>query len=518
MTEVRYMISDVSNILDISTNDLRELEYCLSLNIKRTEFGYRYYHQEDINLLRNVRDLQDKGFHLRVIKSILPYADKVNGLKEDELLEVKQKLEDALGLSGLEAQEKIKAKYGKAIVINLEEGDFVYQDPSTKQLTRFHAVNRKPKEVKIQPITREVGKSKSSDEVAAATAEKVFQGSHRDEEARKPSVGVDIGMRKDSFDKVLEESNVTKVNENRIDENRILQEKVKTKAKSKEEGISNPKVMQINDLKQARACNFMGAKKYIKLESFQREHSSAKVPQVKLYEERSLGRSSFEDSPSDKRHSEDSSLEREYSEESSLERGYTEESSSRKKPYEESSSGKRVSEESSLGKKVSEESSLEKKVAEAWFFEEESFGESPRKAKGYHIDLQEDEKPKFNELIEDGSSGHVKLQSGAGQMVESKSDADKIVQFREIMCSIVMEALRKNNQTLTNDINDTVTQSIVKEMDYLMRAREERQEERFRQLDRTIRETQQQRQQTAVTKEGKKKKPSKFFQKYKVRI
>ena len=100
----------------------------------------------------------------------------------------------------------------------------------------------------------------------------------------------------------------------------------------------------------------------------------------------------------------------------------------------------------------------------------------------------------------------------------SKASQDKVTQFRQIMCSIVMDALRQNNHTLTEDINDVVTQSVVKEIDYMMKVREERQEERFRQLDRTIRETQMQRQQAAATKEGKKKRTSKFLKKNKVRI
>ena len=344
MTETRYMISDVSRILDIPSNVLRYLEYHLSLSIKRTELGHRYYLQEDIDLIRSVKELRDKGFHLKIIRSILPYIDKIVQLEPERLNEMRDRMEAALGLSGSEAQERIKAQYGKTIDINMEEGDFVFKDPSTKQMTRVGIMKKTTEGVNIQATTQGVdkpGESLYEDEVA---------------------------------------------------------------------------VSKVGDYKKSKADRMVGTEKTI-------------IPVVDLEKE--------------------------------------------------------------IRKDI-----RTKGNSESGTNREESH-----------------------------KSEEIQAQPQGKQMLDHKSEAsllrdsqDKIVQFKEIMCAIVMDALQQNNRALTNDINETVTQSIVKEMDYMLKIKEEHEEERFRQLDRAIREAQQQRQQAAITKEGKKKKPSKFFQKNKVRI
>lgn len=425
MTEVKYMISDVSRILDIPTNVLRYLEYCLSLNIKRTELGYRYYLQEDIDLLGNVRILRDKGFHMKVIKSILPYIDKVKDLDASKLYELRERLEAALGLSGLEAKESLKAQYGKVIDINMEEGDFVYKDPSTQQKTRLSSVLIKTEEVNAQPIALEVDNNRSCEEVAATDV--VMRESHMDEETTNLSENYEFSNLENSIN---------------YKEKEFFTDRKSRKKKEK-------KVTQIYDLKQAKPCHYMGAKKMNNI-----------VDVMK-----------FEDQPEEK-------IEEDKLEEDKLEEV-------------EEKVEEKLDEKAEGAPKVEEEDSLQAKT-------------------------ETKTEPMTEEKREETRSEEKGLYSTQDTML--KLNQDKIVQFREIMYSIVMDAVRQNNHTLTNDINDTVTQSIVKEMDYMMRVREERQEEKFRQLDRTIRETQLQRQQAAATKEGKKKKPSKFFQKNKVHI
>lgn len=105
--------------------------------------------------------------------------------------------------------------------------------------------------------------------------------------------------------------------------------------------------------------------------------------------------------------------------------------------------------------------------------------------------------------------------------VAGELNKGKLLEFRSIMGSIMSEAMGKNNETLVQELNQTVSDSVRREMEYFMRLKEEREEERFKQLDRTIREYQQLRQQTAAAKEIEEKKPrkkSKFFQKNNVRI
>jgi len=87
---------------------------------------------------------------------------------------------------------------------------------------------------------------------------------------------------------------------------------------------------------------------------------------------------------------------------------------------------------------------------------------------------------------------------------------DKLVQFRSIMKGIMADALKENNIELSDSVSMNVTNSVIKEMDYLLRMKEEREEERYKQFDRLLREYQSGKQHSAAAKE-KEKKRWKFF-------
>jgi hypothetical protein len=65
---------------------------------------------------------------------------------------------------------------------------------------------------------------------------------------------------------------------------------------------------------------------------------------------------------------------------------------------------------------------------------------------------------------------------------------DKMAQFRSIMTEIMLDALRQNNEELGQRINYTVTDSVVREINYMMDKREESLEEHFKGMDRRLRE------------------------------
>lgn len=99
------------------------------------------------------------------------------------------------------------------------------------------------------------------------------------------------------------------------------------------------------------------------------------------------------------------------------------------------------------------------------------------------------------------------------EVTDSKMD-----QFRAIMSHIIVSALRENNEVLAEEVGMNVTDGVVREMNYLMRIQEEKQEERFKKFDSVLRDYQKGRQLIAATSELKKKKKSKFFRKNKVYI
>lgn len=129
----------------------------------------------------------------------------------------------------------------------------------------------------------------------------------------------------------------------------------------------------------------------------------------------------------------------------------------------------------------------------------------------------------------------AKENSGEGQAlmnVQSQVPVDamsaelKMEQFQEIMTKIIGKALEANNRSLTgaisNEVSDKVSERVIKQMDYVMRENEEREEERFRKLDEAIRSRQKANAEAAAAmEENKRKKKKRVFgrkQKVKPRI
>ena len=72
--------------------------------------------------------------------------------------------------------------------------------------------------------------------------------------------------------------------------------------------------------------------------------------------------------------------------------------------------------------------------------------------------------------------------------VESEHE-DKLLQFKRLLNGMILEALNENNQVIEKEVSE----SIIKEVDYLLRVKEEADEDRYRQLDELIRSRQRKR-------------------------
>lgn len=95
--------------------------------------------------------------------------------------------------------------------------------------------------------------------------------------------------------------------------------------------------------------------------------------------------------------------------------------------------------------------------------------------------------------------------------------SSKMNQFKAIMNQIIMSALRENNGVLSEEVGMNVTDNVIREMNYIMRLQEEKEEERFRKFDATLRDYQKGRVMTAATIDKSRKK-SKFMKKNKIYI
>lgn len=90
MNETRYMISEASKRIDIEQHTLRYWEEELDLHIRRNEMGHRYYSEEDIEVLKAVKILKEKGYQLRAIKMLLPDIQKMSSLGKEEIDKMQQ--------------------------------------------------------------------------------------------------------------------------------------------------------------------------------------------------------------------------------------------------------------------------------------------------------------------------------------------------------------------------------------------------------------------------------------------
>lgn len=74
----------------------------------------------------------------------------------------------------------------------------------------------------------------------------------------------------------------------------------------------------------------------------------------------------------------------------------------------------------------------------------------------------------------------------------------KMAQFQNVMDKIVSNSIKDNIKLITQSVSATVSEDVVKQMDVLIREKEEQEEARYRKLDATIRELQQTRQEIAA--------------------
>lgn len=67
---------------------------------------------------------------------------------------------------------------------------------------------------------------------------------------------------------------------------------------------------------------------------------------------------------------------------------------------------------------------------------------------------------------------------------------EKMQQFQMILGNIVAQALHNNNDTLSQEIGEQVSDKLSKQMNYIVKEQEEREEERYKRLDESLRKLQ----------------------------
>ena len=98
------------------------------------------------------------------------------------------------------------------------------------------------------------------------------------------------------------------------------------------------------------------------------------------------------------------------------------------------------------------------------------------------------------QLVADGNSG-------SELSVHHETDKlSKIEQFQMILGNVVSAVIQQNNKELTKEMSKNVSDSVIKEVDYLLRVKEEKEEERFKKFDEMVRGLQKDNKESAVKK------------------
>ena len=95
---------------------------------------------------------------------------------------------------------------------------------------------------------------------------------------------------------------------------------------------------------------------------------------------------------------------------------------------------------------------------------------------------------------EDKPAGLAEVKEGASAL----SMEEKMAQFQQIMNLIIGRALEVNNEKLSQDISALVNENMGRELEYLLKDSDQKAEERFRQLDETLRAVQKESQDEAA--------------------
>ena len=99
--------------------------------------------------------------------------------------------------------------------------------------------------------------------------------------------------------------------------------------------------------------------------------------------------------------------------------------------------------------------------------------------------LERDMDAALKELKEEESTAMVAA-TGEGMALPASAE-EKMAQFQQMMNLIIGRALEVNNEKLSQDISCLVNEKMGKELEFLFQASDQKEEERFRQLDETLR-------------------------------
>ena len=167
MDQVRYMISDASKLVEVESHVLRYWEEELELPIARNEMGHRYYTEDDIQLLKHIKKLKERGYQLKAIKmdisengELIPQEESLApAVKQDKaevlshnaekMQQFQSVLSKALGQALRENQEKLGKELGVCVADQVsKEINYQFRAQEEQQEAYFRKLDERIQNVK----------------------------------------------------------------------------------------------------------------------------------------------------------------------------------------------------------------------------------------------------------------------------------------------------------------------------------------------------------------------------------
>lgn len=92
MSEQRFLIKEASKQLDVEPHVLRYWEEELEMEIPRNELGHRYYLEQNLKILKCIKELKQQGFQLKAIKLLMPELESADSEKFEQILGLKEEM------------------------------------------------------------------------------------------------------------------------------------------------------------------------------------------------------------------------------------------------------------------------------------------------------------------------------------------------------------------------------------------------------------------------------------------
>lgn len=520
MDEIRYLISDASKKVDVETHVLRYWEEELGISIPRNEMGHRYYTEFHIQLFCQVKKLKDKGYQLKAIKNALQQVMAHNqGLTETGIF-LEEDMSRTLVRGGLrrDGEKRQETDAGNAVAnanaantnaanglsllemvetgvgeLTARNGDLPLVDTDMLELEGDMYPDGEEGLSEAENLQAEEvwDEEESEDEESLNDTDSLSQDECRYEMNHADDADWELDLGSGGY-----------LDAEAADDREVLDE----------ENLHNDEELNLERMEDAAHCGPVNSAGIMRLADYSRLEPAA-VQRVKsvLWSRRKIQGEELK-STQEKVQEKEVTVrsERDQQEEASAAEGKDNVLKSGEIMKEDGQSdmknrvknGKKHSawerRKGMLAGEKGDQQEILDNVAESSLGTgqesanlESETGENDGKPAEKNLGrarggvFQSEELASQQEMEEAVLAGEDMQDDSTCFAVVSRDE--KMQQFQEIMNHIIGRALEVNNEKLSNEISDIVNQRLTEELEDLMRIRDEREEERYRQLDEVIR-------------------------------